>query len=56
MTQIISELDLLGLVSTDVVSQGRYGRSQKITLTIPQSTVRDALRDETGLSAIIDSD
>ena len=30
ITQIISEVRPLGLVTTDVVSQGRYGRSQKI--------------------------
>lgn len=46
VTQIISELDQLGLVSTDVVSQGRYGRSQKIKITIPPATVSEALRED----------
>jgi cell division control protein 6 len=49
VTQIISELELLGLVSTDVVSQGRYGRSQKIKITIPQSTVSEALKEDFAL-------
>ncbi len=52
ITQIISELDLLGMVTTDVVSQGRYGRSQKIVIAVPQMTVKDALHD-TSLSALI---
>jgi cell division control protein 6 len=43
VTQIISELDQLGIVSTDVVSQGRYGRSQKIKITVPINTVYEAL-------------
>lgn len=43
VTQIISELDQLGIVSTDVISQGRYGRSQKIKITVPINTVYEAL-------------
>jgi cell division control protein 6 len=46
VTQIISELEQLGLVSTDVISQGRHGRSQKIKLAVPLATVRDALKDD----------
>jgi cell division control protein 6 len=46
VTQIISELELLGLVSTDVISQGRYGRSQKIKVMIPQTTVSEALKED----------
>ncbi|HEV8404341.1 MAG TPA: AAA family ATPase [Nitrososphaera sp.] len=53
VTQIISELELLGLVSTDIVSQGRYGRSQKIKITIPPATVRDAFKDDS-LASLID--
>ena len=46
VTQIISELELLGLVSTDVISQGRYGRSQKIKVMVPQTTVSEALKED----------
>jgi cell division control protein 6 len=55
ITQIISELDLLGMVTTDLVSQGRYGRSQKIAIAVPPATVRDALQD-TSLSTMIADD
>ena len=54
ITQMISKLDLLGLVATDVVNQGRYGRSQKIRLKIPLATVREALKDDSNLSTFID--
>jgi len=54
MTQIISELDLLGLVSTDIVNQGRYGRSQKIKVMIPPTTVQEALKDDISLASLID--
>jgi cell division control protein 6 len=49
ITQIISELDQLGLVTSDVVSKGRYGRSQRIKITVPILTVRDAFKDDPSL-------
>ncbi len=53
MTQIISELDLLGLISTDIVNQGRYGRSQKIKVMIPLATVKEALKDDSIFNDLI---
>lgn len=52
MTQIVSELDQLGLVMTDVVSQGRYGRSQRIKIAFPSLTIREALKDDPILSTL----
>ena len=49
ITQIISELDQLGLITSDVVSKGRYGRSQRIKITVPTLTVRDAFKDDPSL-------
>jgi cell division control protein 6 len=54
VTQMVSKLDLLGLVATDVVNQGRYGRSQKIRIKIPIATVKEALKDDSILSAFIE--
>ena len=53
ITQIISELDLLGLVTTNIVNLGRYGRSQRIKLVVPLVTIREALKDDILLSSII---
>jgi len=52
MTQIVSELDQLGLVSTHIINLGRYGRSQKIKLTIPIGTIKDAFKDDIILQSI----
>ena len=54
ITQMISKLDLLGLVTTEVVNQGRYGRSQRIRLRIPLDTVKQALKEDSTLSAFIE--
>jgi archaeal cell division control protein 6 len=45
---------LLGLVSTDIINQGRYGRSQKIRVMIPLTTVEEALKDDINLASLID--
>lgn len=54
VTQMISKMDLLGLVTTDVVNQGRYGRSQKVRIKVPLATVKEALKDDPTFSAFID--
>jgi len=54
VTQMISKLDLLGLVTTDVVNQGRYGRSQKIRIKIPLTTLKEALKEDPTFSTLID--
>src|ERR687884_1316895 len=52
ITQIISELDQLGLITSNVVSQGRYGRSQRIKVTVSTLTVKEALKDDPFLSTL----
>lgn len=52
MTQIISDSELQGLVATDIINQGRYGRSQKIRITVPLTTVKEALKED--FSSLID--
>jgi cell division control protein 6 len=39
VSDIIGELDMLGILQTKVVSKGRYGRTRSIALMIPKSTV-----------------
>ena len=38
ISDIIGELDMMGVVNTNVISKGRYGRTREISLTIPKST------------------
>src|SRR5918911_991499 len=52
ITQIISELDQLGLITSNVVSQGRYGRSQRIKVTVSTLTIKEALKDDPFLSTL----
>jgi cell division control protein 6 len=56
ITQIISELDQLGLVTSNVVSQGRYGRSQRIKIAVPPLTIKEALKDDLLLSTLLLND
>jgi archaeal cell division control protein 6 len=53
ITQIISELDQLGLIMSNIMSQGRYGRSQRIKITVPVLTIKEALKDDPILSALL---
>ena len=53
ITQIISEPDQLGLITSNVVSQGRYGRSQRIKITVPTLTIKEALKDDLILSTLL---
>ncbi len=54
MTQIVGELDQLGLITTNIVSQGRYGRTQRIKLHIHISSVKQAIKNDPILSPFID--
>jgi cell division control protein 6 len=55
MTQIVGELDQLGLITTNIVNQGRYGRSQRIKLHIHISSVKQAIKNDPVLSPFIDN-
>jgi len=39
ISDILGELDMLGLINAKVISKGRYGRTREITLSIPSSTL-----------------
>ncbi len=39
ISDIIAELDMLGIINAKVISKGRYGRTREIKLAIPQSTI-----------------
>lgn len=53
ITQIVSELDQLGLITSNVVSHGRYGRSQIIKIAVSTNTIIDALKDDPYLSTLL---
>jgi len=50
---LINELDVVGLVNARVVSFGRYGRSKKIGLAIPEEVLNNIFRQDSLLSSIV---
>lgn len=46
VTDLISELDMLGILNATIVSKGRYGRTKEISLSVPpESTSRVLFED-----------
>ena len=46
VTDLISELDMLGIINATVVSKGRYGRTKEISVSVPsESTISVLLED-----------
>ncbi len=50
---LINELDVIGLLNTQVVSMGRYGRTKKIRLGVPLSIIRNVFMDDERLGRLI---
>jgi cell division control protein 6 len=50
---LINELDVIGLLNTQVVSMGRYGRTKKIRLGIPRSIIRNVFLHDERLGSLI---
>jgi archaeal cell division control protein 6 len=54
VTDLISELDMLGIVNAVVVSKGRYGRTKEISLSVPIDETEAVLLSDSRLSNIDD--
>jgi cell division control protein 6 len=52
VSDLISELDMLGLINTSVISKGRYGRTKKIRLAVSRRQIGTILDEDTRLSKI----
>jgi len=52
VTDLISELDMLGIVNAVVVSKGRYGRTKEISLSVPIDETEAVLTSDSRLSEI----
>ena len=52
---ILSELDLLGIITTNIISHGRYGRTKKIKIgnEFDAQIIREAFKEDQTLSNII---
>ena len=52
VTDLISELDMLGIVNAVVVSKGRYGRTKEISLSVPLEETEAVLLSDSRLGNI----
>jgi cell division control protein 6 len=53
VTQILSEIEMSGIISGKIIHQGIHGRTKKYALTISSETVKDTLKNEATLEDII---
>ncbi|MFB6111106.1 MAG: Cdc6/Cdc18 family protein [Halobacteriaceae archaeon] len=54
VTDLISELDMLGIVNAVVVSKGRYGRTKEISISVPVEETETVLTADSRLGDIED--
>ena len=55
VTDLISELDMLGVVNSVVVSKGRYGRTREISLSVPREETKRVILEDSRLAALDDA-
>lgn len=54
VTDLISELDILGIINAVVISKGRYGRKKEISISVPIENTRKILLEDYRLKPLID--
>jgi len=52
ISDLISELDMLGIINSIIISKGRYGRTREIKLDVPNESVKEALLEDYRLEAL----
>jgi len=55
VTDLISELDMLGIVNAVVVSKGRYGRTKEISLSVPIDETEAVLLSDSRIGEVEDA-
>jgi len=53
VSDLLSEIDLMGIISSAVVSKGRYGRTRQIRLMVPLMAIRVVLEEDIRLSGLL---
>jgi len=48
LSDLIAELDMLGIINAKVISKGRYGRTKEIGLAMPQSSIPNLISQLNG--------
>jgi cell division control protein 6 len=52
ITDLIAELDMLGILHTIVISKGRYGRTKEITLSVYSGKLKATLQQDYRLKVL----
>jgi cell division control protein 6 len=53
ISMLLNELDLLGIIATNIISKGRYGRTKKISILIQPQLIREIFFEDPVLKSII---
>ncbi len=53
VSDIVSELEMLGLITAKVVNRGRYGKTRQISLATDYNTMMKALSDDSRIASLI---
>ena len=54
ITDLISELDMLGIFTARVISKGRYGRTREIQMSCPTDSTKRVLEEDEMIRAVVD--
>ncbi len=54
ITDLISELDMLGIFTARVISKGRYGRTREIQMSCPIDSTRSVLGEDEIIRSVVD--
>jgi archaeal cell division control protein 6 len=55
VTDLLSELDMMGILNARVISKGRYGRTKEIQLSVPLAETKAVLREDPLLEGACDA-
>lgn len=54
VSEILNELDMMGVINARVVSLGRYGRTKVITLSVPERSIKEGLEEDLLLLGLVE--
>ncbi|HFC49591.1 MAG TPA: AAA family ATPase [Thermofilum sp.] len=54
VSEILNELDMMGIINARVVSLGRYGRTKIISLSVPKNSIKEGLEEDLLLLGLAD--
>ncbi|MHA1238624.1 MAG: ORC1-type DNA replication protein [Candidatus Odinarchaeia archaeon] len=53
VSDLISELDMLGVVNVKIISKGRYGRTKRISLSVSKAQINEIFKEDHRLKKIL---